>query len=388
MHLKNPEIQFPHFLMKIDLFASFIEIVTFVFMNLKNSIYSGVSGWLRLQELILDYRKPGVYILVGENTEKKCLPLLLKKCKELSEAHIIKIQGGESNKTITGVEKVWQLLAAGGARRGSLLVCLGGGVISDIGGFAASTYKRGMDLINIPTTLLAMVDAALGGKTGINMDSVKNQVGVFAQPKSVFIFTEFLKTLPAQQKLSGYAEMLKHAMIDSEHHFEMLIANPPESVFNEAAILKSAGVKVSVVEQDPSEGGLRKVLNFGHTIGHAIESCSHQKDAVPLLHGEAIAIGLVCETYISVKMLDLDESELIKITKLVSRHFPHYKLKSGSADELLALMSHDKKNSDSSRLNFSLLHKIGEPVYDQFPAESLIRESLHFYLNVHVDLFE
>jgi 3-dehydroquinate synthase len=357
-------------------------------MNKENTIYSGDNGWLVLQEMILEYSLPGIYILVDENTKKHCLPLLMEKCTGLSDAVVIELQSSESNKTIAGAEKVWRSLVKGKAVRNSLLICLGGGVITDIGGFTAATFKRGIDFIHIPTTLLSMVDAAIGGKTGVNLDSIKNQIGVFSLPKAVFIFSEFLMTLPKRQRLSGYAEMLKHAMIDSESHFEkFLLLNSPEKVCNEKNIMESAAVKMDIVSKDFKESGLRKALNFGHTIGHAFESYSQKHDADPLLHGEAIAIGLVCESFISMRMFGFEEDDLKKMVSLISWHFPHYRLSSKSGDELLAYMGHDKKNNDSSQVNFSLIRSIGDPVYDQYPGEKLIRESLHFYINLEAGFF-
>jgi 3-dehydroquinate synthase len=357
-------------------------------MNISNSIYSGVVGWSRLQEIITEYEQSGIYILVDENTRKLCLPTLQDLCTGLEDAMIIEIQSTESNKTISSVEKIWKQLVDGNAVRKSLLICLGGGLVTDVGGFAAATFKRGINFIHIPTTLLAMVDAALGGKTGVNLNSIKNQIGVFALPKAVFIFEEFLKTLPDRQKLSGYAEMLKHAMIHSEELFEKFIMlNSHEKVCNEDNILESATVKMEIVNQDFNETGLRKALNFGHTIGHAVESYSQKYDSDPLLHGEAIAIGLICESFISMRMFGLEKNDLKRLTNLISWHFPHYRFKSKPGDELLALMCHDKKNAISSQLNFSLIRKIGEPVYDQFPGEKLILESLHFYINLEVGFF-
>jgi len=357
-------------------------------MNIANSIYSGVDGWSRLQEVILAYKASGIYILVDENTHKLCLPVLLQKCKGLDDVLVIEVESNESHKTIASVEKVWQNLVDGNAVRKSLMICLGGGLITDIGGFAATTFKRGMDFIHIPTTLLAMVDASLGGKNGVNFNSIKNQIGVFELPKAVFIFTEFLETLPARQKLSGYAEMLKHAMIDNEKHFEkLIIQNSPEKFCNEANVLESATVKMDIVNQDMMEKGLRKILNFGHTIGHAIESYSQKHDSDPLLHGEAIAIGLLCESFISMRMFELNENDLKKLTNLISWQFSYYRFRPGSANELLELMCHDKKNASTSELNFSLVRKIGEPVWDQIPGEKLIRESLHFYMNLEVGFF-
>ena len=357
-------------------------------MNIANSIYSGKIGWERLQEAIPVYANAGIFILVDENTRKLCLPLLLEKCPVLSHAVIIEMPGNESNKTIEGVQKIWDHMVAANAVRKSMMICLGGGIITDVGGFAAATYKRGIDFIHIPTTLLSMVDAAIGGKTGVNLNSVKNQIGVFALPEAVFIFTEFLKTLPARQKLSGYAEMLKHAMINDESMFEKLIVlNSPEKVCEEQIVLESASVKMQIVSKDFKETGIRKSLNFGHTIGHAIESYSQKYDPDPLLHGEAIAIGLICESFISMRMFGFKEDDLKKMANLVNWHFPHYRFNPRPADELLALMCHDKKNTDTTKLNFSLLCKIGEPVFDQVPGEKLIRESLHFYMNLEVGFF-
>ncbi len=352
-------------------------------MNNTITLYSGSSGWSSLQEVIRNYSEAGIFILVDENTINLCLPLLKDKCSGIENAVVIQLKAGESHKTIGAVEEVWQALHNKKALRKSLLICLGGGLVSDIGGFAAATYKRGMDFIYIPTTLLAMIDAAIGGKNGVNFQSLKNQIGIFALPLGVFVFQEFLSTLPARQKLSGYGEILKHAMIDSEKHFEkMLVFNSPEKVCNESCILDSAAIKLKIVNSDFHENGLRKALNFGHTIGHAIESYSQKYDPVPLLHGEAIAIGLICESFISVKMFGMDENDLKKMASLISWHFPHYRFKPKAADELLALMIHDKKNTETTNLKFSLLRKIGEPVYDQVPGEKLIRESLHFYMNL------
>ena len=352
-------------------------------MNISHKLYSGAQGWDKLQDVIHEYSKHGIFILVDENTNKLCLPDLKRKCRGLENALVIEVPASESNKTIASIEKIWLQLVDGGAVRNSLMICLGGGVITDIGGFAASTYKRGMNFIHIPTTLLAMVDAALGGKTGVNLNSIKNQVGVFAPPEAVFIFTEFLSTLPARQILSGYAEMLKHAMIDGDALFDRLVSlNSPEQVRNEKDILESAAVKMKIITEDLDEKGIRKVLNLGHTIGHAIEAYSQKNDPDPLLHGEAIAIGLVCEAFISMHMFGMPESDLKRIVNQVMLFYPHYRLKSKSSEELLSYMTHDKKNAHVSKLNFSLVRNIGQPVYDQYPGEKLILESLHFYMNL------
>lgn len=353
----------------------------------EHPIYSGADGWIHLQKMVNKFINAGIFILVDENTGLHCLPVLKEKCAGLQEACIILLQSSESNKTISTVEQVWRKLISSNAIRNSLLICLGGGVITDIGGFAAASYKRGMNFIHIPTTLLAMVDASLGGKTGVNLDSIKNQIGVFAPPNAVFIFTQFLGTLPVRQKLSGYAEMLKHALIDSENHFNKLsLLDSPVDGLDEKIILDSVAVKMSVVKIDPTEKGLRKALNFGHTIGHAIETYSQKHDSVPLLHGEAIAIGLICESFISMELLELDEKDLERITNLICKTYPHYKIKTGAAEELFSYMHQDKKNSEKSQLNFSLINKIGEPLWDQILDEKLVRESLHFYAQLEPGL--
>jgi len=358
-------------------------------MGKDDAILSGVEGWQHLRETVQVYANAGIFILVDENTQKYCLPVVMQKCTELEQASVIILQSTESNKTILSVEQVWRKLLEGNAVRNSLLICLGGGVITDIGGFAAATFKRGMNFINVPTTLLAMVDAALGGKTGVNLDAIKNQIGVFAPPKAVYIFPEFLSTLPQKQLLSGFAEMIKHAAINSIQHLEKLSSIPsPQKGFTEMDIMESVAVKMSIVEKDPTENGIRKALNFGHTIGHAIESYSQKHDADPLLHGEAIAVGMICESFISMRLLALDDSEMLKIAELISLNFPHYKINPGSADELIGYMYHDKKSTEKDQLNFSLIRKVGEPVWDQLADEKLVRESLHFYSQLSEGYFK
>ncbi len=347
-------------------------------MNISNSIYSGVVGWSRLQEIIMEYKQSGIYLLVDENTQELCLPFLKDKCTGLENAIIIEIQSSESNKTISSVENIWQQLVVGNAVRKSLMICLGGGLVTDVGGFAAATFKRGIDFIHIPTTVLAMVDAAIGGKTGVNLNSIKNQIGVFALPQSVFIFEEFLKTLPERQKLSGYAEMLKHAMIHSENLFEkFILLNSIEKACSHTNILESSSVKLDIVNQDFDETGLRKALNFGHTIGHAVESYSQKYDSDPLLHGEAVAIGLICESFISMRMFGLNRNDLKRLANLISWQYPHYRFRSKPGNELLALMSHDKKNASTSQLSFSLIRKESRFMIS-FRAKSLFSKAFIF----------
>jgi 3-dehydroquinate synthase len=265
---------------------------------------------------------------------------------------------------------------------------LGGGVVTDMGAFAATAFKRGMHFVLIPTSLLAMVDAAIGGKAAVNFGDIKNQIGLFTTPDQIYVFPDFLQTLPHRQKLSGYAEMIKHALLHSRDLFDTFIKiNSPEKACTEEAIIESAGVKQSFVKNDITETGIRKVLNLGHTIGHALESYTLKNDAKPLLHGEAIAVGLICESFISMRMAGFSESDLRQLASLINWQFPHYRFAPGSADELIRIMGHDKKNNNGQKLNFSLLKNVGEPVIDQVPGERLIRESLHFYTNLQVGFF-
>ena len=357
-------------------------------MDYQEHIFSGKTGWNQISHLVNQHSGSGIFILMDENTRKFCLPILLEKCSGLDQAVLIKSKSGDENKTILNINRIWEQLSENHALRSSLLLCLGGGVISDMGGFAGATFKRGIHFVHIPTTMLAMVDAAIGGKTGVNLNSIKNQVGVFDQPDAIFIFTEFLHTLPVKQKLSGYAEVIKHAMIDSKEHFdELMLQNSPEKVCNDSQIIKSANVKVNIVQQDPHENGLRKVLNYGHTIGHAVESFSHLNDPQPLSHGEAIAVGLLCESFISMRLLGFPENDLKRLSGLISDHFAHYHIKPKTTDLLLGLMAHDKKNFMKDKINFTLLKEIGVPILDQTPSENLIRESLHFYENLDIDFF-
>jgi 3-dehydroquinate synthase len=357
-------------------------------MNLRGLIYTGKDAWGKLASFLEQYSVQGIFILVDENTANHCLPVLLDHCPKLKESYIIMVQAGEEFKSVSSASFIWQELSDHGALRSSLLLCLGGGVITDMGGFAAATFKRGLDFILLPTTLLGMVDAGIGGKTALNLNGLKNQIGLFTTPKGVFLFPEFLKTLPERQLISGFAEMLKHAMISDKGHFnELLLCNMLKDADPENLILRSASIKVGVVESDPQELGRRKMLNLGHTIGHALETYSLQNDPVPLLHGEALAAGLVCEAFISMRLVGLPESELQSIANFVTWNFPHYRLKPSACNDIIAFMLKDKKIDSPGKINFSLLQSIGKALVDQYPGEKLIRESMHFYVNIEYGFF-
>src|SRR5690554_6762169 len=241
-----------------------------------------------------------IFILTDRNTGEQCLPILIAGMPVDFEYDIIEVDPGEENKNIDFCIGIWKMLLDFGAERNSLLINLGGGVVTDMGGFAASTYKRGIDFIQIPTTLLSQVDASIGGKTGIDLDTVKNIIGTFTQPQAVFINVDFLKTLDKRQLVSGFAEMIKHAFIFDANYYQELKAFDFDHP-SEAMIYRSVQIKNEVVKEDPKESGLRKILNFGHTIGHAVETYSIDNDKDSLVHGEAIAIGMICEAYLSHK---------------------------------------------------------------------------------------
>jgi len=352
------------------------------------NIYIGDDCLSELQNFNGKYSR--IFILLDENTRKHCL-------KKLSIHHtpytILNIKSGEKNKTIRTCEKIWKELAKQNADRKSLLINLGGGVITDLGGFCASAYKRGIDFINIPTTLLAQVDASVGGKTGIDFSDFKNQIGTFAFPKAVFIHPDFLKTLNKRELVSGFAEVIKHGLIADREYWKEIhassIRRSPldsfESPFGPTLLLKKKGektisrsieIKSKIVSADPYENGLRKVLNFGHTIGHAVESAS-LKTKKPLLHGEAIAIGMICETYLSRKILGLKNEELDEITSFIISIFNHRQIKL-PIKNLIALMKQDKKNN-GSEINFTLLSSIGKAEINNSCSEELIEEAIHYY---------
>jgi 3-dehydroquinate synthase len=320
------------------------------------------------------------FVLTDENTAKYCLPLLREKIGNPDNFDIIEINAGEESKDIDFCIGVWKMLIDFGADRQSLLINLGGGVISDLGGFAASTFKRGIDFVHVPTTLLSQVDASVGGKTGIDIDSIKNIIGTFTQPKAVFIEYDFLKTLPPRQILSGTAEMLKHGLICDANYWNLLkssdLANPTAEL-----VYISVGIKNKVVLEDPHEKGIRKSLNFGHTIGHAIETYSLINDDEHLSHGEAIAIGMICEAYLSYKKTGLSADELAEITEVLSDLYPRYQLEESYNDTLYGLMLKDKKNQNG-KINCTLLKAIGQFSIDNVCTADELYESLRYYANL------
>lgn len=333
-----------------------------------------------LTSFITSHNYSQLLVLVDRNTNNHCLPILQSALSTITDYDIIEVDPGEENKNIDFCIGVWKTMLDFGADRKALLINLGGGVVTDMGGFAASTYKRGIDFIQIPTTLLSQVDASVGGKTGIDLDNVKNMIGTFTQPQAVFISGQFLSTLDGRQMRSGFAEVMKHGLIYDKDLFTKTEAVDLEKDDLDDIVFRSVEIKNEVVTVDPTEKGLRKILNYGHTIGHAIEGYSMIHDDDPLLHGEAIAAGMICEAYIAHQVNGLSKEGLSAIVRAFDNRFERYKFSENSYPELFALMQNDKKN-EGRKLGFALLSAIGKCDYDIYVDEELIKESLNFYRN-------
>ena len=363
-----------------------------------------------LTAAVADCEKDRLFILTDETTKALCLPVV-EGFGCLKGAQIITIGATDTHKTLDSLSHVWEALGEGGATRHSLLINLGGGMVTDLGGFAASTFKRGINYINIPTTLLSMVDASVGGKTGINFRGLKNEIGVFNNAATVILDTQFLKTLDAENILSGYAEMLKHGLIDSESHWAELVSldfernseerivNSEERIVNseerignseerkvnsenswwmelQRMVEKSVNVKQRIVTEDPTEQGIRKALNLGHTAGHAFESFAlkHQ----PILHGYAVAYGLVCELYLSCIKTGFPTDKMHQTVNFIHEHYGKMSITCDDYPQLMELMTHDKKNL-AGIINFTLLGGIGDIRINQTATKDEIYEALDFY---------
>jgi 3-dehydroquinate synthase len=342
------------------------------------SIYFNQQAFSALNQHLKEKRYSKLFILVDENTHEHCLPLFLSSVEVNQEIEIIEMEAGEVNKTIETCVQVWLALSDLGADRKSLLINLGGGVVTDLGGFIAATFKRGIDFINVPTSLLAMVDASIGGKTGVDLGMLKNQIGVIEQPCMVLVTPQFLKTLDKRQVRSGFAEMLKHGLISSEAYWSELKGksiNDPMDPY----IYRSIQIKNEIVLQDPTEQNLRKVLNFGHTLGHAIESHFLAKDEhTALLHGEAIAAGMVLEAYLSHRLSGLGLHQLEDIKNTILERYKKVPFSEADIDAIVSLLKYDKKNSHGV-INFVLLKRIGEAVIDEQVPADLFAEAFAYY---------
>lgn len=338
------------------------------------------NGYDLLHKFIADNNYSSLFILVDSNTNEKCLMRFLSFLSTDKNIEIIEIEAGEIEKNITTCVEIWSILTELGADRKSLLINVGGGVITDIGGFVASTFKRGIDFINIPTSLLAMVDASIGGKNGVDLGNLKNQIGVINSPKMVLVDTSYLNTLPQNEMRSGLAEMLKHGLIaDSNYwkHFKDL--NQSDFADFDVLIHRSIEIKNEIVTQDPTENGIRKALNFGHTLGHAIESYFlENENKNSLLHGEAIAVGMILESYISWQKKLISETEYDEIKKVIAAIFEKIPFEENDIQPILDLLIHDKKN-EYGKIQFSLLDGIGAIKINQEVDNKLIIKSFEDY---------
>ena len=333
------------------------------------------TGYKSLTCIVAEKNYSKIFLLVDENTKKYCLDTFTKKSK--LDSILIKIDSGEENKNIDSCIKIWKSLIDYKADRKSLLINLGGGVITDIGGFSANTFNRGIDFVNIPTTLLSIVDASVGGKTGINFRSIKNKIGTFYDPQLVIIDLQYLDTLEQRQIRSGYCEIYKHSLISKTNSKFNQLTNSDKINFSAEIIKNSIKIKNSFVCNDKYEKQLRKGLNFGHTLGHAIEtffmSTSHN-----LLHGESIAIGLILESYISSTICGFEMKIVDKIKNHLLKIFPKIEFNSSSIESIIKLMDYDKKNI-GEKINFVLLKDIGYLVFDIDVSKSTILNAFNYY---------
>lgn len=341
-------------------------------MTITNDITAAITS-------IIDRTAPDKVIAIADdNTIDLCLPHL--SMPGYIEHHTIVVPHGDEHKAIDTVQSLWDRLMDCGATRHSLTLNIGGGMVTDIGGFAAATYMRGIPFVNIPTTLLATVDASAGGKTGINYRGMKNQIGVFASPVDTVFYPPFLHSLPFDQILSGYAEMVKHALIADKQLLNQTLAFDLDTWSKDSdfttLIERSIAIKADIVAADPNEHGQRQALNFGHTIGHALEAWSHET-AHPLPHGYAVMWGMVAELYLSMITLDLDDKIVRRVTAFARHHYPTLPLSCKQYDRLFDLMLHDKKNHHN-QINFCLLSDIGHPTLNQTPTHDQILEALDF----------
>ncbi|MFD0964201.1 3-dehydroquinate synthase [Pseudofulvibacter geojedonensis] len=321
-----------------------------------------------------------IIIITDTNTFEYCYPYFIQHLVTDINIEVVQIDAGEEYKNIETCTGVWNALSDLNIDRKCLIINLGGGVVTDLGGFIACTYKRGVKYINIPTSLLAMVDASVGGKTGVDLGSLKNQIGVISTPEMVLIDTAYLNTLPQNQMRSGLAEILKHGLIQDQNYWKKASNLSQLSTEDlDSLIYDSVVIKNNVVTQDPTEEGIRKTLNFGHTLGHAIESYFlEQKSKKELLHGEAIAIGIILASYISTKITNFDINKCLEIKESILNIFPKITIEDKDIPPILELMKFDKKNSHGN-INFVLLKDIGETIIDIEVPNNIIYDAFTYY---------
>jgi len=345
-------------------------------------VYFNDEGFDFLNRFVAEQHPSKIFLLADKHTNECCTPIVLSLLATDIPLEIIEIEAGETHKHIDTCTQVWYALSELGADRKSLLINIGGGVVTDLGGFVASTYMRGIPFINIPTSLLAMVDASVGGKTGVDLGALKNLVGVINNPKGVVIYPDFLATLPTEELRSGMAEMFKHGLISDEAYWHKMcnLSELTEAHLG-SLIYESVVIKNEVVTQDPTEKGLRKTLNYGHTLGHAIESyCLQNPNRERLLHGEAIAIGMVLATYLSVKELGFSMEKCNEVKAVLGEYFRKKEFMYEEITDICQLMRFDKKNVGGN-VHFVLLEAIGKPKIDCIVPYEEIYKAFEYYLN-------
>lgn len=344
------------------------------------SIYFNQDGYASLNAYLKENTFSKIFVIVDENSNEYCLPNLLPQIETQTDIEIIELESGEENKTIETCVQVWNVLIELGADRKSLILNLGGGVITDLGGFIASTYKRGIPFINIPTTLLSMVDASVGGKNGVDLGGLKNQIGTITNPAMVIVDSYYIESLPQNQMRSGLAEMLKHGLIAKKSHWDKFqeLTEIDFADFDDL-IRESVEIKSNIVKQDPTENGIRKALNFGHTLGHAIETYFLENpDKTSLLHGEAIAAGMIMESFISLELKLISESEFNEIKTALNKIFERINIDQSEEELIMNLLIHDKKN-EYGKVQFALLDGIGKIKINQtIENESITKAFLNY----------
>lgn len=343
-------------------------------------VYSESHGFTHLREFLQAGGYHPVVVLADDHTARHCLPVLQDALAGVVSLHPVAVPPGEPSKSLYSAEQIWHFMLDLQASRKTLLINLGGGMITDLGGFSAALYKRGVDFVHIPTSLLAQVDAAIGGKTAVNVGAHKNMIGTFTMPRAVFIYPGFLRTLPGAEYRSGMAEVLKHALIADAHYWQSLTT--ASAAGEEAMISRSVAIKTEIILRDPHETGERKKLNFGHTIGHAIEAWSLHTGK-PVLHGTAVAAGMLAEAWLSQQRAGLSASALQEITDAL-KPFDPVLFSAADIPEILGYMRNDKKNA-GDEIRFVLLTAIGNCAIDHAVPDRLIIEALHYYLTAVCD---
>lgn len=345
-------------------------------------IFTNIVGQA-IDDLVESLGTPQVVVVADTNTAHFVLPVLMADSKSVASAKVITVKAGDANKNLESLTELWKQLSDIEATRSTVVINLGGGVVSDMGSFAAATFKRGMRCVNVPTTVLAAVDASVGGKTGINFSGYKNQIGTFTEPEAAVISSIFFNTLPPQEIMSGYAEMLKHALLESQDMLDKLLAyNPTYPVLDTAGLLPliedSIAVKARIVQDDLTEKGIRKALNLGHTVGHAFESFAYRRRS-PIAHGYAVAWGLVVALVMSHLELGFPSETLHAFASYVRKNYGAFEISCDDYPTIIEAMRHDKKNVTAENINFTLLEAVGSPKIDCTQTPDQIGAALDIY---------